>query len=687
MRKAWRIAAEHGPLALAQRVGLRLRREAHAAAAALRAAASARRLVRLPNAPHPVSFPQSEQPLISVIVPAFNCWRYTNACLNALATAHDPSVPTEVIVVDDASEDQTQALLTACRGVRAIRLERNAGFAAACNAGAATARGEFLHFLNNDAFVTKGWQNALLATLVRDGRIVAVVSQLRNAGGRLSEAGGVIWRDGRGWNYGRGDSPRDWRYRSVRDVDYGSAASLMVRTTAFHNAGGFDTAYAPAYYEDVDLCFQLRDAGGRVVYQPMSVVYHAEGASYGSNVRPEARAAQERARAVFARRRHDELQKHFEPEPLVADAAARRLMGNRRVVIADEHVPFTDRDAGSRRVFFLIELLRKHGWQVIFASLDRNEYPPYAEALRLLGVDVIVGFDSAGVARLKRRRIPVDVAWLCRTSTAQRLLPAFRSASTTKIVFDTVDLHYRRLEREERVLGRATPWQAMRQRELALARAADVTVAGGASERDLLVANGIPAAYALPVIEPTPRAESTGWESRTGIVFLGNFAHAPNVDAARWLCEAVMPLVRRALPDAHLTLAGADPTRAVRALAAPGIEVTGYVADAAALLARARVFAAPLRFGAGTKGKIVYALAHGIPVVTTPVGAEDVFAADEYDGSFADAQVLADRIVHIHEDGVAWEMLAARGRTVAERFTPAAAGIKLDAILAAALSS
>lgn len=615
-----------------------------------------------------------------MVVPVHDGWRYTNACLKALEAALDPNVSAEVIVVDDASADATPHLLGACRGLRTMRLDRNAGFGAACNAGAEIARGEFVHFLNNDAFVTQGWLQPLLDAFCAED-VAAAVSQLRAPGGRLSEAGGVIWRDGQGWNYGRGDSPNDWRYRSARDVDYGSAASLMVRTNAFRNIGGFDAAYAPAYYEDADLCFRLRAAGGRVVYRPGSIVYHAEGASYGSNRQPDARAAQERNRRIFVQCWHDQLAAHSPPDPANADAAARRLKGSRRILVADEHVPFTDRDAGSRRAFFLMQLLQTRGWQIVFASLDRNEYPPYAQNLRDLGIDVILGCNAASAAHVQRR-MPLDVAWLCRLSSAERLLGALRSAGAPKIVFDTVDLHYRRLEREAETLGRPTRWQAMQQRELALARAADLTVAGSESERDLLRDSGA-RALGLPVIEPLPGESGAAWEDRSGIVFLGNFAHAPNGDAAIWLAKTIAPLVRRELPGVRLTLAGADPTRAVRALAGLETIVAGYVVDAAALLTQARVFAAPLRFGAGTKGKIVYALAHGIAVVTTPVGAEDVFATSEYDDTPTTAEGLAERIVCAYRDRAHCEALVARGRRIAARFTPDAAGAKLDAILAA----
>ena len=143
-----------------------------------------------------------------------------------------------------------------------------------------------------------------------------------------------------------------------------------------------------------------------------------------------------------------------------------------------------------------------------------------------------------------------------------------------------------------------------------------------------------------------------------------------------------MPLVWERLPNLRLTLAGADPTRAVRALARPNIEVTGYVADTGALLAEARVFAAPLRFGAGVKGKIVHALSHGIPVVTTPVGAEGIFRAGEYDAIATTASDLAAQIVRIHENRAVWEALAAEGRSIALRFTPREIARELDAALA-----
>lgn len=355
------------------------------------------------------------------------------------------------------------------------------------------------------------------------------------------------------------------------------------------------------------------------------------------------------------------------PRTLAADPANRNA-----ILIADDHVPFTDRDAGSRRIAFLIDLLVAQGWRVIFASLDRRAYRPYTRALREAGVEVVTGFGARSVSELKRQGIGIRVAWLCRPTASERLTLALRDAFAATILYDTVDLHYLRLQREEQVCGTPTGWRAVRDHEIALARAADVTIVTSSVEAELLRREGIANVAVIPVVEPPSTGALPGWDERNGVVFLGNYAHAPNVDAAEWICREIMPRVWQQLPALHLTLAGTDPTRAVRALAQRNVTVTGHVRDLAELLAKARVFAAPLRFGAGVKGKIVYALAHGLPVVTTPIGAEGIFGTNECDAIVSSAEEFAAQIVRLHEDRVTWERAAAAARRAAQRFTPSA---------------
>jgi glycosyltransferase involved in cell wall biosynthesis len=354
-------------------------------------------------------------------------------------------------------------------------------------------------------------------------------------------------------------------------------------------------------------------------------------------------------------------------EGRAANFHALRACAKPTALIVDEHVPFFDRDAGSARILHLVEAFSARGWRVIFGSLDRREYQPYTRLLRDAGVVVLAGFDADAV-RAAAQGVRWDIVWLSRPSVAELLIGAVREAAPSVcLAYDTVDLHYRRLRREEEVTGRPTAWRMMRERELGLARRADLTIVTDAGEGEELSRAEIARVEQFAVFA-APARDVPGWNARSGFLFVGNYAHAPNVDAARVLVEDVLPLMRRRLGAVALTLAGADPTTPVRRLAGSGVDVPGYVADLGASLARRRVFLAPLRFGAGVKGKIVQALANGLPVVTTTIGAEGIPDSTAWGIVTDDNAAFAEAAIRLHEDRALWERLSAGATRTAERF-------------------
>jgi len=236
-----------------------------------------------PEPTRPIEFPVREEVEISIIIPVFNQFRFTQACLASLQEHNGPE-RFEVIVVDDCSTDATGEAVPGMRGVVYSRNETNCGFIASCNRGAEKARGKYLVFLNNDTLVTDGWLSALMETFTEEPQAGIVGSKLIYPDGRLQEAGGIIWRDASGWNYGNSDDPAKPHYNYLREVDYCSAASLMIPKALFHGVGGFDSRYAPAYYEDTDLAFKVHRAGYKVLYQPLSEVIHYEGATGGTDL-------------------------------------------------------------------------------------------------------------------------------------------------------------------------------------------------------------------------------------------------------------------------------------------------------------------------------------------------------------------------------------------------------------------
>ncbi|HJR09521.1 MAG TPA: glycosyltransferase [Pyrinomonadaceae bacterium] len=229
-------------------------------------------------------------PSASIIIPVHNKVDYTEKCLEQLLQTLPPNFRGEIIVVDDASTDETPAALLrwtqADARIRVLRNEQNKGFIGSCNAGAEAAHADVLVFLNNDTLPQPGWLPPLLRVLRERPDAGAVGGKLIYPDGTLQEAGGIIFSDGSGCNFGRNDkAPNAPLYNFLREVDYCSGALLATPRTLFLSLGGFDSRYAPAYYEDTDYCFSLREMGRKVYYQPESVIIHFEGVSSGTDLK------------------------------------------------------------------------------------------------------------------------------------------------------------------------------------------------------------------------------------------------------------------------------------------------------------------------------------------------------------------------------------------------------------------
>lgn len=223
----------------------------------------------------PITLYNTDQPLVSIIIPAYNHFDYTYKCLSSIANnATLPSV--EVIVVDDCSTDGTWSELSKINNVRALHNEKNMGFIEACNKGAQAARGKYLIFLNNDTVVHEDWIEALLSVFKNHRNVGLVGAKLIYPDGKLQEAGSILYCDGSGSRYGWMQDANDSRFNYVREVDYVSGAAIIIKAKLFKKIKGFDSCYTPAYYEDTDLAQKVRREGLRVMYQPAAKVVHYE---------------------------------------------------------------------------------------------------------------------------------------------------------------------------------------------------------------------------------------------------------------------------------------------------------------------------------------------------------------------------------------------------------------------------
>ncbi len=553
------------------------------------------------------------------------------ACLQSIAD-HAPRCPIEVIVVDDAYKgDEDMGALREVGGIILLRHASNLGFLLSCNAAARMARGRYLYLLNNDTQLQPGSIDALVDLLEARPDAAMAGSKLLFADRRLQEAGGIVWNDASAWNYGRGDDPSYPEYNYVREADYCSGASLMVRRACFEALGGFDEAFAPAYYEDVDLAFRLRAQGMRVLYEPRSVVIHHEGLSHGTDLAIGPKTAQVTNQALMLQRWGETLAREHYPNGSDVLRARDRARHRRVVLVIDHYALEPDRDAGSRSTMGIIDSLLDAGWMVKYWPLNRLYSPVYTVAMERRGIEVLDQRRPGDLrAWLTEHGEALDHLLVNRPDTAAEVLPHLMWHADAVLSFYGVDLHFERLRREAELTGNAAKLReaaTMERLERRVWQNFDVVMYPSKEEAETVRAMS-PDTLACDIVpfwsEAYPPREAP--PARLSILFVAGFAHPPNVDAALFLIGQVMPALEREVGPVSVVLAGSNPTEAVRALAGLKVEVTGYVTDEEldALYHRHRAAIVPLRFGAGVKGKVVEALSRGLPLITTSIGSQGI---------------------------------------------------------------
>ena len=641
--------------------------------------------------PRPLEIASSDDPLVSIIIPAYNQFAYTFNCLESLSVNLSSDLAYEIIIVNDASTDDTlEQLATLVKGIKVLTNAENSGFIRSCNYGASQAKGQYLYFLNNDTRILENCIESLLKLIVNNPQVGAVGSKLIYANSKQQEAGGIIWNSADGWNYGRLDSPEEPEYNYVRPVDYCSGASLLVPTELFKQLGGFSQDFIPAYYEDTDLCFAIRELGYQVLYQPQSNVIHYEGITSGTDLSSGIKQYQVINQTKFREKWSKVLTKHLDNDANNVPKAARRLQGKPTILVIDSYVPLYDRESGCVRLLNILKLLLNLGYSVIF--FPDNGYPeqPYTSVLQQLGIEVIYGTPQRYNLEEKLiKYLPlIDGVWLCRPELCDKYMDLIRLKTKVPIIYDTIDLHFLRLKRQKDYLdpsyqNTSWSWETYQKLELNYANQAEATVVVTEDEKQVLSSLGVKNVWVIPNIhEEIYLSEKVAFDQRSGLVFIGSYNHPPNIDAVKWLCLEIMPLVWASRPDITVNLLGSNLKDEVKELASDKVVVTGYVPEVEPYFQKSRVFVAPLRFGAGMKGKIGQSLSLGLPTITTRIGAEGMGLIDHQDVLIADtAEEFAQAVIELYDNRELWQKLADNSLETIKRYQPATVQTNLQALL------
>ncbi len=599
-------------------------------------------------------------PVVTIVIPVYNNFDYTYKCLQSiLENSEDTSY--EIIIADDNSSDETINLAQYAQNITIIKDGINRGFLLNCNNAAQYARGTYILFLNNDTQVQSQWLSSLVELIESDATIGMVGSKLVYPDGKLQEAGGIIWNDASGWNYGHRDDPTKPEYNYVKEVDYISGASLMIKKTLWETIGGFDERYVPAYYEDSDLAFEVRKHGYKVVYQPKSVVVHFEGISNGIDLGSGIKKYQVVNREKFIDKWKDELEKNHFPNAENVFVARDRSKDNKHLLFVDHYLPHYDQDAGSKAAYQYLQILSKSGIQVHFIGDNFWHYPdtPYLDALTYMGIEVLYGNHYARNWQqwIKDNGKYFDYTVLSRPHITLKYIDLIKEHSNAKVIYFGHDLHFLREEREYEIkkeqhyLKSSKKWKT---KEIALMKKADIAYFFSDIEKDVILQNDASLNVDVVPLFIYDSFEQKEYlpQNRKDIMFVGGFGHSPNVDAIKWFIEEIWPKVVVELPSIKFYIIGSKPPKEIQELASQNIIVTGFISDEELEMyyARCRLVVAPLRYGAGVKGKIVDALYHGIPVITTTIGAEGIQEAEKVMHIANESQTFADAISSLYEN-------------------------------------
>ncbi|NHN87434.1 glycosyltransferase [Acetobacter conturbans] len=645
-----------------------------------------------------LDFSRTEPPTVSVIMVLHNQFPLTMMALASLRDCFPGSL--ELIVIDSGSRDETVRLEQYVTGAKIRHLDYNASFLLSCNMALDMVSADAVLYLNNDVKLAPGAVQIALDRLASDGRIGAVGGKIIRTNGLLQEAGSIIWRDGGAYGYLRDRDPNCPEANFVRDVDYCSGAFLLTSTSLARSLNGFDTAYAPAYFEESDYCVRLIRNSYRVVYDPSVVIEHLE---FGSSTSAASMALMQRNRRIFVTKQAEFLRNQYPAHLGNAVLARSRPAKGPRVLFIEDRVPLRSLGSGYVRSNDIVRSLVRQGCAVTVFPVDAH----YHSLSRLYGdfpdtVEVLFDRSAEDLdSFLEERAGAFDLVWIGRTHNLARLRPLLDENSRylpgTRFILDTEAVVTPRLQLRDDVLGLTKGRDGHRPQDLDEALRAEFECAYFCQQ--VVAVTGQDAALvrraghqnvAVLGHSVRPRPTPASFAERQGLLFVGSIVdeHSPNLDSLLWFAREVMPRLRDTLgSEVRLTAVGSRSRKVDLSTLyeLDGIDIIGEVDELEPFYNTRRVFVAPTRFAGGIPYKIHESAAFGLPVVASDLLIGQLGWTEGRDilsGGAPDAQAFAAAVTRLYQDEALWSGIRdAALRRIEEDCDPA----RFDAAVASVL--
>lgn len=619
------------------------------------------------NTNQKINFAEFEIPKVSIIIPFYNQIDYTLNCLNHLHKQLDNSIPFEIILIDDNSPQEYD--FSEIKGIQLIRNNENLGFLKNCNNGILASKGEYIYFLNNDTEVQKGFLKELLFVFENFPNVGAVGSMLLNTNGSLQEAGSVFMKDFTIHQIVRKRKPYFPDVNYIKKVDYCSGCSLLFKK---HKDNGdlnlLDEKFIPAYFEETDFCFDLKyNQGKEIYYTPFSKVLHFNGVSYNQKEEKPDEDKQKKKDALFEKNatlfkskwRHILDNIHSK----TVEARILEKHDNKSIIFYNSSVPEYDKDSGANRLKEIMVAFKNLGYQVTFLCNQNYINNPYNEFYQRLGIQVFYEFDKFNdYEKFLKKNFPIDtIHWFYGPNTFIQYIDSIKKLQpNSKTIYDMVDIHHIRLDRAIE-LGESIKSNARRYKKYYKIETQDIKKADkiiAISDFEFIYMQKFFDKEKLVTVSnihyPKIKIEDTlPFEDRKDILFIGS-QHIPNVDALYFLFNQIMPLVWKELPELKVNIIG-NINEIVKDINHPNFVFQGFVHDITDFFISNKMNIAPLRYGAGVKGKIGQSFEYYLPVVTTSIGAEGMKLVNNENALIDDSpEGFASNIIKLYTDKNLW---------------------------------
>lgn len=631
-----------------------------------------------------IAFKKFETPLVSIIIPFYNQIDYTLNCLNHLSNHLDENISYEVILIDDNSTEKYD--FSNIENLVLIKNTENLGFLRNCNKGIHASKGEYIYFLNNDTEVQKDFLKELLFVFEKFPDAGAVGSMLLNADGTLQEAGSVFMKDFTIHQIVRNRKPYFPDVNYIKKVDYCSGCSLLFKK--YKNDGTIsllDENFAPAYFEETDFCFDLKyNQGKEIYYTPFSKVLHFNGISYNQEKEnPDEAKLKKKAELFEKNAALFKVKWGHITEKIESTSVEDRILEKANynsIVFYNSNVPEYDKDSGANRLMEIMLAYKNLGYHVTLVC-ERNWFQnEYNEFYQRLGICVFYEYHKFWNYKyfLNKNfsKSIKSIHWFYGPGTFEKFKNSVKETLPNSFfIYDMVDIHHLRFKRSIELEPNNRKLKRKYKKYLAIETKSisntDKVIAISDFEYEYMQ-QFLPVEKLLTISNiHYPKIDFNKvlpFSERKDILFIGS-SHTPNIDALYFLYNEIMPLVWKEIPELKVNVIG-NVKECINDIKNDNFIFHGYVPDITTFFASNKMNVAPLRYGAGVKGKIGQAFEYYLPVVTTSIGAEGMQLKNRENALIEDsASGFAKAIVELYTNETLWKHLQANSEDSLKPFS------------------